>query len=80
MSNPVAHTIQLSRNPRNSARLWATSVAVYNFCAQIGSMTGSSTHQSDDYSVTSLSESEPLLIGLACFRIALYVLVKAYHV
>ncbi|EAQ88823.1 hypothetical protein CHGG_05442 [Chaetomium globosum CBS 148.51] len=80
LSYPYCHAILVAWNARNSnaVRTRAVSAALYNMFVQSGNIIASNIYRDDDQPL--YRRGNKILLGLVCFNIVLFYLVKAFYI
>jgi hypothetical protein len=80
LSYPYCHAILVAWNARNSnaVRTRAVSAALYNMFVQSGNIIASNVYRDDDQPL--YKRGNRILLGLVCFNVVLFYLVKLFYI
>ncbi|KAK2732808.1 allantoate permease [Colletotrichum kahawae] len=80
LSYPYCHAILVGWNAKNSnaVRTRAVSAALYNMFVQAGNIAASNIYRDDDQPL--YRRGNKILLGICCFNIVLFYLVKAFYI
>lgn len=80
LSYPYCHAILVGWNAKNSnaVRTRAVSAALYNMFVQSGNIIASNVYREDDKPL--YRRGNKILLGITCFNVVLFYLVKAFYI